>query len=296
MKKYEDPFLCDFIRNNLNKIPLKDIALKTKVSKSTVAKIIKRYGMKIDTHASVRFRIAGRTKNPTSLSPEHDQYIQENYLTIPVKTLARHIGRVEIVVRTRLKQLGLVIPPEIIQKRKDDSRIKAGNIPKYKGKKLADHLAPEQLKSLEKFRFQKGHIPVNALYDGAEVIKKDSNGNTYKYVRISAKNWRVAHVINYEKKYGKIPKGYCLRCKTQDSTNDDPDNWELISRKENMIKNSGSKDLTDAYVLGNLAPKNPELKAIIREEYPELIELKKNQLILNRKIKTYEQKQNPRKN
>jgi methylphosphotriester-DNA--protein-cysteine methyltransferase len=295
MKKYNDPFLCDFIQRNLNKIPLKDIAAKCGISKSTMRKILIKNGMKTDPEASMRFRAEGR-KIETSLTAEQDQYLKENYLTVPVKTMARNFGRNPIVVFTRIKQLGLVIPQEIKQQRLKQHLYKPGNIPTYKGKKLSDYLSPERIEYLSQFKYQKGHVPVNTLYDGAEVIKTDSNGKAYRFVRISAKNWKLSHVINYEKAYGKIPKGFCLRCKTEDTTNADPENWDLISKKENMLKNSGSTELSDAYVLGNLARNNPELKDVIKEEYPELVQLKKTQLILNRKIKNHEQNQNNRKN
>lgn len=296
MKKIQDPEVISFIEKNLNKIPLKEIAIQTGVSKTFLRNLVKKKGWKMDHEASLRFRLAAMPKNKTSISPEHDRYIQENYLTIPVKTIAAHIGRSYTLVSTRLRQLGLAIPPDIIEMRKTLNQLKPGNIPKNKGKKLVDILTPDQIKRVEKTWFQKGHTPGNVLYNGAESIRKDKRGVPYLFVRVSKKIWIHKQIINYEAVHGPIPKGYLLRCKSNDTTNADLDNWELVSRKDHARKNSGSTELTDGCVLGHLVRQNPELKKTIRTEYPDLIEVKRQQLLLNRKIKNHEQNKNNRKN
>lgn len=46
----------------------------------------------------------------TTLTPENDTFIKANYLDIPIKTMARMMGlKHDISVRTRIRQLGLVI-------------------------------------------------------------------------------------------------------------------------------------------------------------------------------------------
>lgn len=290
MKNCKDPEVISFIEKNLNKIPLKEIAKQAGVSKSFIRILVKKKGWKMDPEASLRFRNEARPKNKTSISPEHDRYIRENYLTIPVKTIASHIGRSDTLVNTRLRQLGLTIPTEIIEQRKKRSQIKPGSVSPNKGKKLADILTPGQIENVKKTWYQKGHTPGNTLYDGAESIRKDKRGVPHVFVRVSKKIWIEKQIVNYTAVHGPIPKGYVLKSLSEDTTNTDLSNWKLISRKEHAKKNAGSTELSDGYVLGQLCRKNPELKKVIKEEYPELIELKKNQLILNRKIKTYEQK------
>ena len=56
----------------------------------------------------------------------HDQFIRDNYLTMPAKRIAKEINRSGCYVFNRLKNLGLVVPVEIIEQRKAESRFKQG--------------------------------------------------------------------------------------------------------------------------------------------------------------------------
>lgn len=42
--------------------------------------------------------------------------------------------------------------------------------------------------------------------------------------------WRAVHLIRWEEKNGKLPKGHCLKCLDDDRLNTDPDNWAAIPR------------------------------------------------------------------
>lgn len=89
-----------------------------------------------------------------------------------------------------------------------------------------------------------------------------------------------------------MPSGHCLWAKDGNSLNTDPDNWELITRKENRIRNSGSVNLSDSFVSQCIAKNDPLLREEIKTNHQELIEVKRQQLILSRKIKNHGQKQN----
>lgn len=294
--KYLNKELIELVRENLNKIPLKQIASIKGCSEQTIRKIIVTNGWKTDPVKAMEFRIGAKKKRIiTTLSPEHDQYIQDNYLNLPNKTIARNIGRSHTIVLTRLRQLGLVIPAETIQRNKEWKRFKPGLIPENKGKKAKDYLSPETYKKIKETSFQKGNLPHNTLYDGAESIRTYTRGYSYTFVRISKGKWKPKQIVEYERIHGPIPKGFCLRCKSSDTTNADLNNWNLVSSKEHAKRNGGCEELSDGRVLGNMVRNNPELKEIIKKEHPELIELKRQQLFLNRKIKSHEQKQNTRK-
>lgn len=283
--------LTAFVKANINKIPLKQMARELCCSLGTIKRITKDNRLKVDPAKAKEFRRSG-IKGKTTLSAEHDLFIQENYLLLPCKTIASQIGRSQTIVRTRLAQLGLRVPEDVVERFKRESRFTIGREPKNKGKKMT----PALVEKMRHTFFQKGHKPINTLFDGATSVRKDKNGHLYTWVRVSLGKWRLKQVVEWETKYGPIPKGHVLRCKSHETTNPDPANWELISKRENAIRNSGSRDLSKGYVLGILAKKNPELRNAIRDEYPELIEVKTQQLQLNRKIKNHEQKQNPRKN
>lgn len=82
--------------------------------------------------------------------------------------------------------------------------------------------------------FKKGNVPHNSNYNGHERITKDG----YVEIRVSKGDYRLKHRIEWENKYGEVPSGYCLKCKSGDITDTSPENWKLITRIENMIRNS----------------------------------------------------------
>jgi HNH endonuclease len=42
--------------------------------------------------------------------------------------------------------------------------------------------------------------------------------------------WRAVHLIRWEEKNGKLPKGHCLKCLDDNRQNTDPENWVAIPR------------------------------------------------------------------
>lgn len=171
----------------------------------------------------------------TTFSEKESQFITDNYLAIPVKTMATILGRSGTGINSRMKQLGLVIPEEIIKQRKKESRFNKGHIPKNKGKKQSDYMTSEAIEKTKPTRFKKGQSPHNTNYNGHERITKDG----YIEIRIKKGKYRLKHLHEWEKLNGKLPKGYCLRSKDDNKLNTAPDNWELITRAQNMILNSG---------------------------------------------------------
>lgn len=76
---------------------------------------------------------------------EQLEYIKNNYLAIPVKTIARNIGRSCFFVKGRMDKMGLVVPKNIIEKRKRESRFSKGSIPFNKGLKQTEFLTLESI-------------------------------------------------------------------------------------------------------------------------------------------------------
>src|SRR5690606_32199751 len=184
----------------------------------------------------------------------------------------------------RIKQMGLIVPPEVIERNKKSSYIKPGNIPINKGKKQAEYMSPEAIARTVRTRFKKGNLPHNTADSDGEIRIRETKGRPYKHIRISLGRWVHLHKHLWEQKNGPVPNGHCLWAKDGNSLNTDPDNWELITRKENRIRNSGSVALTDQAVAHYLSPRDKELREEIKANYPELIEIKRKQLILNRTI------------
>jgi hypothetical protein len=158
-------------------------------------------------------------------------------------------------------------------------RFKKGHIPVNKGKKMPIDIKEKVAHTF----FSKGHLPVNTLYDGAITTRRDKNGHNYKWIRLSKANWRMLQVYNWEKLHGPIPKDRIIVAKDGNSLNCDPENWMLIDRITHLERNSGRQELTDNYVISKLSPRNKQLREIVKQS-PELIEMKRNQLKLNREL------------
>ncbi|TDO68766.1 HNH endonuclease [Flavobacterium chryseum] len=179
----------------------------------------------------------------TTLTPEQDLYISENYLSIPLKTMARIIGKSSCLsIRTRMKQLGLVVPADLAEKRRIDSAFKKGHIPENKGLKQIDYMTPEAIENSKKTWFQKGHLPHNTAEKDGEIRIRYSHKKRgyppYKWIRISLGKWQMLHVFNWEKVNGKVPEGHIIIFKDKNTLNTEIRNLEMITFVENMQRNS----------------------------------------------------------
>lgn len=278
------PQMADFIKANYLKISGKSIASKFGIGAWIVQRFMKKNGLKVPHQMVARFRsqaMVGRT----TFTEQEDAYIRDNYLTLPVKALGLNIGRSYTGVMGRLKQMGLSIPPEVIERNRQTSMIQSGHTPFNKGRKQSEYMSPEAIKRTAKTRFAKGNLPHNtASADGKISVRHSRSGNPYKYIRLSLAKWVLLHKHNWEKENGPVPPGHCLWAKDGDSLNTSPDNWELITRKENRIRNSGTVSLNDNRVSFYLSPKDKDLREEIKTNHPELINIKRKQLLLNRAI------------
>lgn len=236
------PEMVKYILANRLRQSSNAIGKKIGVSGDAVRSYYKKNGLMPTKNESISFRVSAMTGR-TTLSKQQDTYILENYLSVPSKTIAQNIGKSDTAVRTRLRQLGLIIPPEIIEQRKRDSRIKPGTTPPNKGKKQTDYMTPEQIARTVKTRFKKGTIPPNtAPADGVIRIRrdamKDGTVKKYKWIRISIGKWKMYHVFLWEQSNGPVPTGYIIVFKDGDSMNTVVDNLEMISLAENMKRNT----------------------------------------------------------
>lgn len=230
----------------------------------------------------------------TTAKPQEDKFILDNYLSIPVKTMAKMLNRSGCFVNKRISELKLIIPTEIIEQRKLLYQKKSGCIPFNKGLKQHEFMSAEAIEKTKLTRWKKGNIPHNTKdSDGIISIRHLSDNNDsrpYKYIRLSLGKWYPLHQYLWEQQHGKLKKSMCLWFKDGNTMNCSLDNLEEISRKENLNRNSGNEILSDKYVARMLAGNahlNVEILPLIKED-PQLLEIKRNQLILKRKIKQHE--------
>ncbi|HUR65502.1 MAG TPA: HNH endonuclease signature motif containing protein [Chitinophagaceae bacterium] len=227
----------------------------------------------------------------TTVTKAQDRIIKKKYLSVPSKTLADKLGISDTKLRLRLKQLNLVIPQEIIEQRKKDSQIKPGSISPNKGKKIS----AEAYEKSKDTMFKKGHVPHNSVgfKDGDIRIRLyhlDRGEKPYKFIRLSKRKWVPLHKHKWENKNGKMPPGHCLWFKDGNTLNCRLSNLELITRAENMHRNSSSVNLADSFIANALCRKkggaglyDDELRMEILKNKP-LMELKRKQLQLKRAI------------
>lgn len=168
------------------------------------------------------------------LTEEQEQYILDNYMDIPMKPLAESINITFGRVKRFLNKKGLSIPKEIIEKRKLIGQRKKGDVPFNKGLKQSEYMTKEAIERTKDTRFKKGNIPHNTMYDGHETVSKDG----YIKVRVSLGNYELKHRLVYENNCGPVPEGYIIVFKDGNKLNCSIENLELISREENMLRNS----------------------------------------------------------
>lgn len=235
-----------YIKANYLLEPCSRMAAKFGVGKGIIPRYLKKINLTVPLETVLKFRKSGKTV--ISSVSEYDDFFRENYLTIPIKTMARMIGKAsDITVRTRMRQLGLVVPPKITAERIKQSRYPKGHQPANKGKKVTEYMSPEQIKHMLKTSFQKGHLPHNTVNaPGTIRIRSYGTGRkgqvrrNYKiqYIQIGLADWKPLHRYNWEQKYGPIPKDKILWFKDGNFLNADVENLELITRKDSVLRNS----------------------------------------------------------
>lgn len=154
-----------------------------------------------------------------------------------------------------------------------------------KGKKQSDYMSPEMIERTKGTRFKKGQDPHNTQPIGYERITRDG------YIEIKVrhskdgdaknKNFELKHRLMWVEKYGAVPDGMVVSIKGNDKINFSIDDLELITMKENLIRNS----MCDSSIVKRFMKiKEPELVEKVIDDFPEVVKLKRSVILLNRKI------------
>ena len=168
---------------------------------------------------------------------------------------------------------------------------KKGNIPHSKGRKQTEYMSPECIERCKKTCFKKGNISHNHRHLGSERINKEG----YIEVKIAEPGtWKLKHRLTWEYHHGSIPSGANVQFRDGNRQNCDIDNLYVIAREEQMIKNSGSINMSEGMVavwLSGGRGKNRDEVEMFKQDRA-LLELKRNQLILSRIINQLEYEKN----
>ena len=177
------------------------------------------------------------------------EYLIKHFPNSKSQVIADHLGKSVSSVRDKAYLLGLKKSDQfyksadsgrINSSRKFDNghRFKSGHVPFNKGKKADEYLCQTKIEKLKHTSYKKGELPHNTKADGVITIRKDSKGRLYKFIRVEQAKWIHLHVYNWMQVHGPIPKGNCIVFKNYDTMNCDIENLMMISRKENMLRNS----------------------------------------------------------
>ena len=109
-------------------------------------------------------------------------------------------------------------------------QFKKGNVPYNYGQKMSTLL----YEKCQKTMFKKGRKPHNTRNKGEESKSKDG----YTYVKIADNDWRLKHRVVYENVNGTIPDDHIVVFKDNNLTNFDINNLLLITKAENMLRNT----------------------------------------------------------
>lgn len=221
--------------------------------------------------------------------PEEVDLIKKYYPVIGAKLTAKELekaGYLRTAKSVQAKAFTLKLKSPLHQKVNSGS-FRKGNVSHNKGRRMPVHVYEKAKATM----FKPGHKR-NVKEVGHISIRKDSGGRRYyKYIKIKDRVWHLLQRHIWEKHHGPIPKGHVITFKDGDSMNCQIDNLEMISMRENARRNVNPEKLsakwdnpTDAMVIGRLCQFNPSLREKVRNN-PELIEIARQQIILNRTIK-----------
>lgn len=170
-------------------------------------------------------------------------FIREHYPHQATKLISIVTGLTESQVCNRANTMRLRKTKEYmaslaassnLQKHGKAFRFQSGHTPLNKGRRMPRDV----YEKVKRTMFKAGHEPSNTKYDGHISLRRDSNGREYLHIRVRKGTYRLLHRIVWEQHYGPIPKGYLVVFKDGNTRNVSIGNLELITRKENALRNT----------------------------------------------------------
>lgn len=175
------------------------------------------------------------------LTSAQEAYMKKEYLNKPIKRISNELNISFGRVQRFLDKNNLTIPPDVVLKRKLASQFKANYSPFNKGKKQKEYMSKQAIERTKATRFKPNHIPfsTNKIGNGAVVWRKErAHGKSYQYIRIEKSVWVLYHRHLWQARHGPIPKDQIVIFIDGDTKNVNINNLKLISRRENMYRNS----------------------------------------------------------
>ncbi|MGE4345916.1 MAG: HNH endonuclease signature motif containing protein [Flavobacteriaceae bacterium] len=239
MRRVLTPEMEKYFIENAFTESIKSMKNRFGVSDSVVKRVFKNHKIIIPKEVRKKFH-SESLKGRTTFSSQESKFIQENYLTMPIKQIATTLNRSECGIKSRMNQLELVIPEELLKKRIQDGMFRKGQEPPNKGKKQTEYMSAEAIEKTKATRFKKGHISANRHKDFTEVLRKDKNGRKYWMIRLpGGGKMQYKHIWLWEQNNNRtIESGYNVVFKDGNSENCVIENLEYISDSELMSRNT----------------------------------------------------------
>ena len=136
------------------------------------------------------------------------------------------------------------------------TRFQAGHKSHNKGQKMSKDMYERVKVSM----FKKGNEPHNMKYDGHERLDPKDG---YIYIRLSKGKYVLKHRLVWEQHNGPIPKGNIIIFKDKNKYNLNIDNLQMITKRENMQRNTVTKYPIE---LQQLIKLNNKLKTTLNEK------------------------------
>lgn len=195
------------------------------------------------------------------------EYLKQNYCNKFTSEIATELDRSVRAVYQAATVYGLKKSPEFMKMALEreaeklkvigtKTRFKPGNISHNKGQKMSKELYERVKVSM----FKKGNEPHNMKYDGHERLDPKDG---YIYIRISKGKYVLKHRLVWEQHNGPITKGNIIIFKDKNKYNLNIDNLQMITKRENMLRNTVTKYPLE---LQQLIKLNNKLKTTLNEK------------------------------
>ena len=248
--------------------PERDAMLISLNDKYCAKKIAELMGLTEKSIQSRRKRIGLQKDRRTVWNDEKEAYLREHYSNTKIKDLIPILGLSEKTIKSKSFRLGLSKTDEFKRRMGLEGNFQNGHQPWNQGLKGLSFGGSSS-------QFKKGMLPHNTKEDGAITIRTDKQGNHHEHIRISLGNWIPFRHKVWIDHHGPIPKGHIVRVIDGDTMNSNIEKLEMISKKENRIRNAGVRDLSDSYVAQCLAGRKFANMRDAFLKHPELIQLKR---------------------
>jgi hypothetical protein len=168
--------------------------------------------------------------------------IRERYPFEPTKKIADDLGLSESSVYNRAFAMGVKKDPVYLRSTQfppgylggKATQFKKGTAPPNKGQKMSTEVYQKVAKTM----FKKGTVPPNTQPIGTIHQRRDTGGKMYQYIKLADCNWQLLNRYTWEQHNGPIPKGMVVVYKDGNYLNNDINNLLMITKKENMARNT----------------------------------------------------------